>query len=100
MRHPGVWRGSNAGWREMRSWLQRQAGHSPFACKPAPANVIHSLRISIARRYGEGAAERIAQAVFGIASLKEATKAQAMVMQNEIASNSRWVEVVEAVLQS
>ncbi len=100
MRHPGLWRGSNNSLREMRHYFRYQAHYSSFAREPAPANVIHSLQISIARRYGEGAAERVAQAVFGIASLREATKAQAMVMQNEIASNSRWGEVVEAVLQS
>ncbi len=85
---------------EMCVELQEWAAASPFASDPAPAGMVRAVRSSLNKKHGEGAADRIAQAVFGVISLEEVTKAQAMAMQNKLGTNNgQWAEAVEALLR-
>ncbi len=84
---------------ELRSHLRELAAASPFASDPAPEGMVRSVRISLDKKHGEGAAEKIARVVFKVISLEEATKAQAMAMQNALGvSNGQWAEAVQAIM--
>ena len=84
---------------ELYAHLQNLAANSPFVSDPAPEDMVRTVRSSLDKKYGKGAAEAIAWAVFRTISLEEVTKAQAMAMQNAVGgSNGRWAEAVAAIL--
>lgn len=85
----------------LREHMQKIANASPGISDPASDGMLKSVKTSLERRYGEGAAEKIAEYIFDLLCIEELTQGQAIALQNELTTAQgvkRWGETVKKIL--